>query len=299
MRLLKNLIMNCVVNNLKVGIIPNLTREKAVDVTENTIFELEKLNIEYYFDSTIISEFPIKINKSHFVEDIYKVVDVLIAIGGDGSFIHTAKQAAVHKKPVLCINAGNLAFLAGLEGNELNLIEKLISGDYTTDKRIMLNVFLSEAGNKKLLGYCLNDVAVARGNGIKLIDLDVFCNDRKINNYRADGVVVSTPTGSTAYSWSAGGPVIDPDLQCIMLTPICTHSPLNRSLVFNDNSVIKIRPVNNLQGACVSADGEDTIKLPNNSEILISKSDYYAEFIRIKSDEFFDILNCKLSQRRI
>ena len=286
-------------NDLKIGIIPNFTREKAFDVTKNTIAELEKLNIDYYFDINSKDDFIFDIDSTRFVDKIYEYVDVIIAIGGDGSFIHTAKETAVHKKPVLCINAGNLAFLAGLEGNELSLLEKLISGDFTTDKRMMLEVSLKSNENVKLLGYCLNDVAIARGSEIKLIDLDVFCNDKKINNYRADGVVVSTPTGSTAYSWSAGGPVIDPDLQCIMLTPICTHSPLNRSLVFNEDSIIRVKSVNDSQNVCISTDGEKTIELSQNSEIIISKSDYYAEFIRIKSDEFFDILNSKLSQRRI
>lgn len=286
-------------NDLKIGIIPNFTREKALEVTKNTITELNKLNIDYYFDFNAKNDFAFEVDDSYFVKNIYEFVDVIIAIGGDGSFIHTAKETAVQKKPVLCINAGNLAFLAGLEGNELSLLEKLISGDFTTDRRMMLEVFLRENNEKKLLGYCLNDVAIARGNEIKLVDLDVFCNNRKINNYRADGVVVSTPTGSTAYSWSAGGPVIDPDLQCIMLTPICTHSPLNRSLVFNENSIIRVKPINNNQCVCVSTDGEKTIELSKNSEIIVSKSDFYAEFIRIKSDEFFDILNSKLSQRRI
>ena len=284
---------------MKIGIIPNFTREKAFDVTKNTIAELEKLNIDYYFDINSKNDFTFDIEEFHFIDKIYEFVDVIIAIGGDGSFIHTAKETAVHKKPVLCINAGNLAFLAGLEGNELTLLEKLITGDFSTDKRMMLEVYIKDNNNNKLLGYCLNDVAIARGNEIKLVDLDVFSNDRKINNYRADGVVISTPTGSTAYSWSAGGPVIDPDLQCIMLTPICTHSPLNRSLVFNENSVIRVKPANNAQKVCLSTDGEKTIELSQNSEIIVSKSNYYAEFIRIKSDEFFDILNSKLSQRRI
>lgn len=286
-------------NNLKVGIIPNFTREKALDVTKNTIAELEKLNIDYYFDIKAKRDFAFEVEEEHFIDKIYEFVDVIIAIGGDGSFIHTAKETAVHKKPVLCINAGNLAFLAGLEGNELSLLEKLISGDFSTDKRMMLEVSLKENGSQKLLGYCLNDVVIARGSEIRLVDLDVFCNNRKINNYRADGVVVSTPTGSTAYSWSAGGPVIDPDLQCIMLTPICTHSPLNRSLVFNEDSVLRVKPVNHTQKVSVSTDGESTIDLTAENEVIISKSDYYAEFIRIKTDEFFDILNSKLSQRRI
>lgn len=284
---------------MKIGIVPNFTREKAEEITEKTVAQLDKLNIEYFFDLSAAGNLSSHIAEDRFSNDVYNLSDLIIAIGGDGSFIHAAKQAAVLKKPVLCINAGNLAFLAGLEGNELYLLEKLISGEYITDKRMMLKVELNDGAGKRLLGYCLNDVAVARGEEIKLIDLDVFCDNRKINNYRADGVVISTPTGSTAYSWSAGGPVIDPNLQCIMLTPICTHSPLNRSLVFNDKSVITVKSTaDSEQRLSVSTDGEKSIEIAENCEIIISKSEYYAEFIRIKSDEFFDILNSKLTQRR-
>lgn len=285
---------------MKIGIVPNFTREKALDITVNTIEYLDKLNIEFYFDKSTIIDFPISISEDKFIDNLYFAVDVVIAIGGDGSFIHTAKTAALHKKPVLCINAGNLAFLAGLEGNELSLIEKLISGDFTTDKRLLLEVTAKTDNDCKFMGYCLNDVVVARGKDISLVDLDVFCDDRKINSYRADGVIISTPTGSTAYSWSAGGPVIDPNLQCIMLTPICTHSPLNRSLVFNDKSCLTVKSSNNsYKEISVSTDGERTVILPSKTEISVSKSDFYAEFIRIKSDEFFDILNSKLTQRGV
>lgn len=284
---------------MKIGIVPNLTREKALDVTKNTINYLNELNIEYYFESQIKNDLPLDINDSLFIDNLYKNVDIVVAIGGDGSFIHTAKSAAIHKKPVLCINAGNLAFLAGLEGNELHLIEKLITGDFTKDRRLLLEVTLENNDNKQFVGYCVNDVVVARGNEIKLVDLDVLCNGRKINNYRADGVIISTPTGSTAYSWSAGGPVIDPELKCLMLTPICTHSPLNRSLVFNENEIITINSTRKNQELSISTDGEKSISINDNSKIVISKSNYYAEFIRIKSDEFYDILNCKLTQRRI
>ena len=285
---------------MKIGIVPNFTREKALEVTVNTIEYLEKLNIEFYFDKSTVIDFPISINDDKFLDNFYSAVDVVIAIGGDGSFIHTAKTAALHKKPVLCINAGNLAFLAGLEGNELQLIEKLITGEFTTDKRLLLEVTAKMNNDCKFMGYCLNDVVVARGKDIRLVDLDVFCDDRKINSYRADGVIISTPTGSTAYSWSAGSPVIDPNLQCIMLTPICTHSPLNRSLVFNDKSSLTVRTTYNLnQEISVSTDGENTVVLQSNTEINISKSELYAEFIRIKSDEFFDILNSKLTQRGV
>lgn len=284
---------------MKIGIVPNLTREKTLNVTRETIEILKKLNIDFYFDVEFENKLSLEFTNVNFIEKLYSNVDLLIAIGGDGSYIATAKQAAIHKKPVLCINAGNLAFLAGLEGNELHLLENLLKDDFSRDKRMMLEVSVKDAEGEKFIGYCINDVAIARGNEIKLIDLDAFCDDRKINSYRADGVVLSTPTGSTAYSWSAGGPVIDPDLQCIMLTPICTHSPLNRSLVFNEKSVITVKSSKENQKICVSADGETSIELTNDFEVKIKKSEYYAEFIRIKSDEFYDILNSKLSQRRI
>ena len=284
---------------MKVGIIPNFTREKTLDVFKDVIYYLEKFNIDYYFDSNSLSTFPVKIDSSKWSSDLYEESDLIVVIGGDGSFIHAAKDAAVHKKPVLCINAGNLAFLAGLEGNELELLRNLITGDYVQDRRMMLEVVLKINFEEQLLGYCLNDVAIARYGDIKLIDLDVFCNGRKINSYRGDGVVISTPTGSTAYAWSAGGPVIDPDLKCITLTPICTHSPLNRTLVFNEKSVITVKASNNSQKICLSTDGDKSLELNDSFEIIIRESDYYAEFIRIKSDEFFDILNSKLTQRRI
>ncbi len=280
---------------MKIGIVPNFTREKTLDVFNNTISYLEKYNIDYYFDRLSFEHASLNIDESKIIDNVYENTDLVLVIGGDGSFIHAAKDAAVHKKSVLCINAGNLAFLAGLEGNELELLKKIISGDYARDKRMMLEVILKDNSGEKLLGYCLNDVVIARYGEIKLIDLDVYCNDRKINSYRGDGVVISTPTGSTAYAWSAGGPVIDPDLKCITLTPICTHSPLNRTFVFNENSVLTVKSSKSSQKICLSTDGDKSLELNDNSEIIIRKSDYYAEFIRIKSDEFFDILNQKLT----
>ena len=279
---------------MKIGIVPNFTREKTLDVFNDTISYLEKYKIEYYFDSEDSKLYPIIIDDNKIIDNIYQNTDLVIVIGGDGSFIHAAKDAAVHKKSVLCINAGNLAFLAGLEGNELTLLEKLITGDYLKDRRMMLEVFLKDESGEKLLGYCLNDVVIARYGEIKLIDLDLYCSDRKINSYRGDGVIISTPTGSTAYAWSAGGPVIDPDLKCITLTPICTHSPLNRTFVFNEKSVLTVKSSKTSQKICLSTDGDKSLELNENFEIVIKKSDYYAEFIRIKSDEFFDILNQKL-----
>lgn len=282
---------------IKVGIVPNLTREKAESVTYAVTDMLEKLCIEYIFEPDTK---PVFGGRFTYSENLYREADIVIAIGGDGSFIHTAKQCAIAGKPVLCINAGNLAFLAGLEANELELLKSLLNGNYTKEKHMMLKCFLETDGKKQMLGYCLNDIAVARGKLFNVLNLNAYCDDKIVNFYRADGIIVSTPTGSTAYSWSAGGPVIDPALSCIIMTPLCTHSPLNRSMVFNSSSKISITaPDNPEKDIVISLDGETNIELPENGKVIIEKSDISAEFIRIKSDEFFDVLNRKLTQRRI
>lgn len=281
---------------IKVGIVPNLTREKAESVTYAVTDMLRQLNIEYIFEPDTEKCFG---DRFIYSDNLYEDADIIIAIGGDGSFIHTAKQCAIAGKPVLCINAGNLAFLAGVEANELELLKSLLNGNYLKDKHMMLKCYLELDGRKEMIGYCLNDIAVARGKTFNVLNLNAYCDDKIVNFYRADGIIVSTPTGSTAYSWSAGGPVIDPALQCIIMTPLCTHSPLNRSMVFNSSSKISITAPNNPdKDIVISLDGETNIEMPENARVIIEKSDISAEFIRIKSDEFFDVLNRKLTQRR-
>lgn len=281
---------------IKVGIVPNLTREKAESVTYAVTDMLRQLNIEYIFEPDTKMCFG---DRFTYSENLYKDADIIIAIGGDGSFIHTAKQCAIAGRPVLCINAGNLAFLAGLEANELELLKSLLNGNYTKEKHMMLKCYLEHDGKTEMIGYCLNDIAVARGKAFNVLNLNAHCDGKIVNFYRADGIIVSTPTGSTAYSWSAGGPVIDPALQCIIMTPLCTHSPLNRSMVFSSSSKISITAPNNPdKDIVISLDGETNIELPENACVIIEKSDISAEFIRIKSDEFFDVLNRKLTQRR-
>ena len=282
---------------IKIGIVPNLTRDKAESVTFAVTEVLDKLNTEYFFEPETKSIFD---NKYKYCGNLYEEADVVIAIGGDGSFIHTAKQCAIANKPVLCINAGNLAFLAGLEANELDLLSTLLTGNYTKEKHMMLKCYLETDSNKKMLGYCLNDVVVARGKSFNVLNLNAYCDGRIVNFYRADGIVVSTPTGSTAYAWSAGGPVIDPALECMIMTPLCTHSPLDRSMVFNSSSKLSVTaPENAGKEICISLDGETNIEMPEGAKVIIEKSEISAEFIRIKSDEFFDVLNIKLTQRRI
>lgn len=285
---------------MKIALLPNLTRRHALSVTIDVCQHLDSLNVDYFFDEITAEQLGDKFAVKSMPRDkLVKNCDAAIAIGGDGSLIHAAKRAVKFRKPILGINAGKLAFMAGVEKNELYLLDDLISGNYTIDTRMMLDVFSINENETRKIGSCLNDVVIARGEQIKLIRLNISCDENHINEYYADGVIISTPTGSTAYSLSAGGPVIDPKIESIMLTPICTHSLFARSLIFEKESVLTVDiPESENDIICISCDGEDAVKLNANDRIIVKKSEYSADFIRLKNESFIDVLNSKLSQRR-
>ena len=284
---------------MKIALLPNLTRACALEVTKEVCRCLEKLNVAYFFEDEQQAALPpqsICLPSETLLSDC----DAVIAIGGDGSLIHAAKKAVAYKKPVLGVNAGNLAFMAGIEKNELHLLKALMDGSYSIDPRMMLEVSCKAPNETtpKNLGCCLNDVVVARGEQIKLITLDVYADGKYINHYYSDGIILSTPTGSTAYSLSAGGPVVDPKIESIMLTPICTHSLFARSLIFESNSEICVKIPEDGEDIYISCDGEPSEQILPGSVLTVKKYENYADFIRIKNDSFIDVLNSKLSQRR-
>ncbi|MEG1834825.1 MAG: NAD(+)/NADH kinase [Oscillospiraceae bacterium] len=284
---------------MKIALLPNLTRKHALAVTNETCKNLDELSLEYFFPDNLKTQ--LDFNYKFLPQDLLlNSCDVVIAIGGDGSIIHAAKQAALYKKPILGINAGNLAFMAGIEKHELKMLANLAEHNYSIDKRMMLRVELNDSEKTNNIKYCLNDVVIARGEQIKLINLNISSDGKKINDYFADGVILSTPTGSTAYSLSAGGPVVDPKIESIMLTPICTHSLFARSIIFDKQSEIIVEiPTDNREKIFISCDGDNSFELKNGNKIIVKKAEISADFIRIKTDSFIDVLNSKLTQRRV
>lgn len=287
------------VRKMRIAIKPNLTRENAYQVTLNTYNELKKLGADIVFSD----EFKSKLSEldAKFLPDdeLYGACDIMIAIGGDGTIIHSAYKCAKYGKKILGINAGRLAFMAGIEEQELHLLKNLIEGKYETDNRMMLMAELYENDRLVDTSYCINDVVIARGTAMRMCDITIKCDGRLVNDYYADGIIVSTPTGSTAYALSAGGPVIDPTIESIGLTPICTHSLFSRSMIFKPTSVLEISVENTDIGKpMLSCDGCNSIDLKEHNRIVIKKADVSAQFIRIKSDSFIDVLSQKLAQRR-
>ena len=219
----------------------------------------------------------------------------MIAVGGDGTIIHAAKFG----KPTLGINAGRIAFMAGLEPTELEMLSALKSGEYEIDRRMMLRAeIVSPDGEILSTHYCVNDAVVARGLQIKMDDFIVEHNGKFLNKYTADGIIFSTPTGSTAYNLSAGGPVVDPQIESVLLTPICTHSLFSRSLIFKPDSEFVLRGDGDAEIG-LSCDGEDAIPIGKGCSVRIKRAEMFGEFIRIKNETFLEILNSKLEQRRL
>lgn len=223
--------------------------------------------------------------------------DAVIAIGGDGTILRSASNAAVFDKPVLGLNMGRLGFMAGLEFSELDLISRLFTHEYKIQERMMLDVAVKKKSKCEYRNIALNDVVISRGTTSHIVDFHVLHNSDVCLEYRADGLIVSTPTGSTAYSFSAGGPVVDPSVKGIILTPVCPHSLYDRSIIFSSDSHLEVEPgLTRENEVFLILDGNSVYKLENGCIVDIKKSKLNAKFIIIKQNSFSSIFTQKMSR---
>lgn len=281
---------------MKFYIIPNMTRSNTLEVTCRILEEISGLGCSAFMDSSLDNHFGERDGLKYVCgDDACAQVDMVISVGGDGSFINAAKKATVYNKPVVCVNAGKLAYLACMEGNEAHLLSKVVNGDYITEKRMMLQVSVNDKNGEMIYETsCINDAVVSRSGTIRIMKLSVNCNGAPLLQYMADGIIVCTPTGSTAYSLSAGGPIVDPCVESILLTPVCSHSVFSRSVVLGGDSELCICH-DNSGDAILSCDGQEPILIPEGACVNVKRSSCYASFIKIKEDTFIDILNKKIS----
>ena len=277
-------------------VIPNMTRKNAFSVTVDLLTEIKRLNCKACLDIMFESYFGEK-DCIEYVSDesAINLCDAVIAVGGDGTFINAAKKATAHNKPLVCVNAGNLAYLACMESDEIHLLKSIVDGNFIEENRMLLDVTIIDEDNKIIYdSCCVNDAVVSRSGNIRIMNLSVFCNDAPLIDYLGDGAIVATPTGSTAYSLSAGGPVVEPCVESILITPVCPHSIFSRSIVLNGNSKLELVHDNSGE-AILSCDGQSAVVIPENAKVTVKRSDKTASFIKIKSDTFIDVLNKKIS----
>lgn len=283
---------------MRVALLPNLTRDLGGELTKEICSWLLRYGAEYAcLDEEAASFEDVPRMQVYPFEELLPWCDAIITVGGDGSMLRAAKMTVGYGKPLLCIGAGRLAFMAGLEKDELHLLRALIDEEYTLDPRMLLRVQLIRDGEVLAEEDIINDVVVCRGSMVKIVDLDVYCDGHLMNTYRADGVIVSTPTGSSAYCLAAGGPVLNPSMEGIVVAPICPQSLFARSIVFSaDNKLsIRIAPDSHYKDVVVSLDGGDSIKVHEGDVLNVTRSEHDAQFIRIKNEPFFEILNRKLA----
>ena len=224
--------------------------------------------------------------------------DVLVCFGGDGTILHTAKAATKRGIPILGVNIGTMGFMAELENTELHRLGQLASGDYTLDNRMMLDVTVQRDRDILFHDICLNDVVVTKGAVARIVYLSVECDGVQAMTCGGDGVIVATPSGSTAYSLSAGGPIVEPDARNIIITPICAHDMGSRCVVASDRRVVTVRMVQNARrNAYLSVDGGKALRLNMGDVATIRKSRFETKLVKLNNRSFYDVVNAKFQRK--
>lgn len=282
-----------------ISVFPNLTNIGVENIALDVFKTLAKLNTDVYVSENLKDNFKNCGVGFASYDKLIDLCDIAIAIGGDGTTLNIAKAAAENGKPVLGINAGRLGFMSGLEKDELGLLENMVNYDFEIDERMMLKAEIVRQNEVLSVYHCLNDIVVSRGNFSRLIDISLSCDNRNVKKMRSDGIIISTPTGSTAYSMAAGGPVVSPEASCIIVTPICPHSLLDRSIIFPTDKELTVNASSDLSNSpLLYADGGEGIEIDDGCEIKVSKSDMTAKLIKLKPENFYEILNKKIIERR-
>ena len=283
-----------------ISVFPNLNNNGVSELAFDVIKILTDGGADVYVQNEYKPIFKSTKAKFENFDKAMSLCDCAIAIGGDGTTLNIAKKAAFLNKSALGINAGRLGFMSGIERDELSLLTKLINKEYIIDERAMLKATIEKDGEVLSSHHCLNDIVVSRGNFARLIDVTITCDGRSVSNMISDGVIISTPTGSTAYSMAAGGPVVSPEADCIIETPICPHSLMDRSIIFSADKELIVTANNDQNNSPImTVDGQEAVNLTPGCQIHIKKSDITTKLIKLKPENFYEVLNKKIIERRV
>ena len=241
------------------------------------------------------------------MDEMYANADLLIVLGGDGTILEAARRSAVRQTPILGINLGRVGYMAELEMGELDMLSHLFDrvtadgykpAEYFTETRSMLHVeVVNTEGEVRQRMYGLNDAVITNGSVSRIVDIELSENGNPVTTYRADGLIVATPTGSTAYSMSAGGPVTDPRVKCFCVTPICPHSLAARPMIFPDDSILEIRNICQREKMLyLTVDGRTNCELYRGEVVRITRSPLETRLIRLKSCGFYNRLRLKMAE---
>lgn len=276
---------------------PNPYRDKDFQTVRAAIRVLKNAGMEpkvcLPFDVDRNFELPRDIRFSRLDRELGNA-ELLICFGGDGTILHTAKVATRKGIPVLGVNIGTMGFMAELESSEVEKLALLADDRYEIDSRMMLDVTVQRGRDIIYHDICLNDAVITKGAVARIVHLSVKCDGVQALECGADGMILSTPTGSTAYSLSAGGPVVEPQAKSIIITPICPHDVVSRCIVTSDKRVITVELTQNARrNAYLSSDGGKAFRLSMGDVVTVKKSRLETRLVRLSNRNFFDVVNTK------
>ncbi|MCL2555810.1 MAG: NAD(+)/NADH kinase [Firmicutes bacterium] len=265
-----------------IGVYTNLSKDTDLEVTKKLVALLSNNNINFQLFDTLKNEHSFK-NFVFFTEKDYSKLDLVITIGGDGTVLNVVKDCGKYNTKILAINKGTKGFLTEIELENIDKVLDIINGNYAIDKRILIEVCLK---NNKYLA--LNEAFVSRKTSMTCLNAKI--NDLLVDSYQCDGLLVATPTGSTAYSLSAGGPIISPNASVMCITPVCSHSLRSKPIIVGDTDTIEITLEQSYEDAILTIDGVEVDSINVNNTIKIKKSSHSINFLRLKESSFYSKL---------
>ena len=277
----------------KVGIVANVEKENIAEFAAALKKWLEDRKIKVFLEANIAAA----VGKSggFKMEDLASHVDLIAVLGGDGTMLRTARYVAHGDVPIVGINMGTFGYLTEVNLNEsYAALELILKGDFLTEKRMMLDVKVRR-GNKIIgSGIVLNDVVINRGNLSRIVELETTIDGHYLTTYKSDGLIISTPTGSTAYSLSAGGPIVFPGKDLIIINPICPHTLTNRPIIFPEKSDLQIVLRSKESGATITLDGQESYRIRAGDVMIVRKSKFVTRLILSPHRSYGEILRSKL-----
>ena len=281
----------------RVILTPNPYRDKNFQTVRNAMRILQDAGIEprlcLPFEVDRSYELPRDL-RFHKLDRELQNTELVICFGGDGTILHMAKAATRHGVPILGVNIGTMGFMAELESTELDKLARLATEDYQIDSRMMLDVTVQRDRDIIYHDICLNDVVITKGAVARIVHLSVRCDGVQAMECGGDGIIVATPTGSTAYNLSAGGPIVEPEAKSILVTPICAHDMVSRCMVASDKRVITVGLTHNARrNAFLSVDGGKAVRLNMGDVATIRRSNMETKLLRLKERSFYDVVNMK------
>ena len=277
----------------RIGVFAKRHQKDAVRLAEEVIAWLVERKIEAFVDEPLAESMSDM--QGYPGKDIPPLVDMVVVLGGDGTLLSVARLVGDLRTPILGVNLGSLGFLTEITRSELfPMLEQVVDGNFTVSERMRLLAVIRRNGEEVARYRVLNDIVINKGALARIIDMETWVDDDYLTTFKADGLIVSTPTGSTGYNLAAGGPIIYPGNHCHVISPICAHTLTNRPIVVSDEATIRIEVTSYDEDVVFTADGQEGMPLQGGDVVELRKSNHCTLLIKSPSKDYFQVLRTKL-----